>query len=67
MPVAGIIILAVWFIVLMCLCVSLILVSIRYREDSVDTPAREARSKAQAVHSRRPLEGVDRELASWAQ
>jgi len=53
MPLARIIILAVSFTVVTCLCVSLILVSIRYREDSVDTPAREVRPKAQAVYSRR--------------
>ena len=67
MPLAALIILAIWFIVLICLCVSLILVSIRYREDSVDTPAREARSHAQAVHPRRRPEEVERELAGWAQ
>jgi hypothetical protein len=66
MPLAALIILAIWFIVLICLCVSLILVSIRYREDSVDTPAREVRSHAQAVHpGRRPAE-VEPELVSWA-
>jgi hypothetical protein len=66
MPLAALIILAIWFIVLLCLCVSLILVSIRYREDGVDTPAREARSNAQAVHPGRRPEEVEPELASWA-
>ena len=67
MPLAALIILAIWFIVLICLCVSLILVSIRYREDSVDTPPRHARSHAQAVYPRRRPEEVERELAGWAQ